>query len=276
MTATAFTEEQLERYSRQLLLREIGGDGQARLLASSALMVGAGGLGSVALLYLAAAGVGMLGIADGDAVEISNLQRQVIHTMGRLGRNKARSAQRAIRSLNPDCRVRALAERLTARNVRGIVREYDVVLDGSDNFPTRYLVADACWLEGVPLVSAAAIRFEGQLLTVLPLNGHSCYRCLYPEPPPPDASETCQALGVLGPVVGVMGALQAVEALKLLTGAGDLMADRLLVYDALRMRFVTGRRDRNPHCALCGATPRIVEVEERDGAAACPGSPPVA
>ncbi len=260
MSEEEFTEEQIERYSRHILLREVGGEGQRKLMKSSALMVGAGGLGSPALLYLAAAGVGRIGVADGDAVEVSNLQRQVIHGARDLGRNKAISAEEAIKEVNPECRVEVFAEHLTADNIREVVRRYDIVLDGSDNFPTRFLAADCCWFEEVPLVTAAVVRFEGQLITVLPGNGNPCYRCLFREPPPPGLVPSCQEAGVLGAVVGVMGTLQAVEALKVLLGIGGVLSDRLLLYDALDCRFSTVKRVQDPDCPLCGRSPSITDL----------------
>ncbi len=266
--AIDFTEEQIERYSRHILLPEISVKGQTRLLEASAFVVGAGGLGSPALLYLAAAGVGKIGIADGDVVELSNLQRQIIHGVADLGRNKALSAQESIAALNPDCQVELFQERLNQDNIRGIFRGYDVVLDGSDNFPTRFLVADCCWFEQIPLVSAAVLRFEGQLLTVLPQAGNPCYRCLVPEPPPPGLVPSCQEAGVLGAVVGVMGTLQATEAVKVLFDAeaegGRQMTDRFLIYDALECSFRIMKRGRDPECPLCGDNPTITELKEHD------------
>ena len=266
-----FTDEQIERYSRHILLPEMGGAGQRTLLASSAFVVGAGGLGSPALLYLAAAGVGRVGIADGDVVELSNLQRQIIHRTSDLGRNKALSAMQAIRERNLDCAVEVVPERLTAANIREIVRGYDVVLDGSDNFPTRFLVADCCWLEGIPLVSAAVVGFGGQLMAVVPGAGNPCYRCFLPEPPPAGLVPSCQEVGVLGAVAGVMGALQVVEALKVLLGVGDLLDRRLVVYDALDGGFRSAERARNPLCPLCGERPTITALVEYQETPCCAG-----
>ena len=264
MTSGGFTAEQIERYSRHILLPEMGGEGQRRLLNSSAFVVGAGGLGSPALLYLAAAGVGRIGIADYDIVELSNLQRQIVHGTGDLGRNKTLSAQEAVAEINPDCAVFTCAEHLRAPNIRQVLSGFDVVLDGSDNFPTRFLVADCCWLEGIPLVSAAVLQFEGQLLTVLPGEGKPCYRCYVPQPPPPGLVPSCREAGVLGAAVGVMGSLQAVEALKLLLGIGELLTDKLLVYDALEGTFSRLRRAAHPGCPLCGAPGSITELVEYD------------
>lgn len=257
-----FTEEQIERYSRHIILPEVGGEGQKRLLSSSVFVVGTGGLGSPALLSLAAAGIGRLGVADSDVVELSNLQRQVIHRTADLGRSKVVSAEREIRGINPDCEVEAHSERLSVSNVRDALSGYAVVLDCSDNFPTRFLVADCCRLLGIPLVSAAVLRFEGQLMTFLPGAGNPCYRCFLPEPPPPGLVPSCQEAGVLGAVPGVMGMLQAVEALKVLLGIGKPLADRMLVYDALKCEFRTYRRVRDPKCPLCGDAPTITELLE--------------
>jgi len=260
MSVYDFTEEQIERYSRQILLREIGGEGQAKLLESSALVVGAGGLGSPALLYLAGAGVGRLGVVDSDCVELSNLHRQIAHRHGDLGKGKAISAREAVRGLNPDCVVEAIGDRLTAANVREIVRRFDVVLDGSDNFPTRFLVSDCCKFEGVPLVSAAVVRFDGQLMTALPGEGNPCYRCFLPEPPPVGVTAGCREAGILGPVAGVMGTLQATEAIKVLLGIGAALTHRMLIYDALDGSFQTMKRTRDAACPLCGDRPTITEL----------------
>lgn len=256
------SEEQIERYSRHILLPDVGGRGQARLLGSSALVVGAGGLGSPALLYLAAAGVGRVGIVDSDAVEPSNLNRQIAHGAGDVGRPKAVSAAEAVKARNPDCKVSVFQERLVAANVRERVRGWDVVLDGSDNFPTRFLVADACWFERVPLVSAAVVQFEGQLLTVLPGRGNPCYRCLLAEPPPPGLVPSCQEAGILGPVAGVLGALQATEAIKVILGLGELLSHRMLLFDALDWSVRLASRAPNPACALCGKEPIIKDVAD--------------
>ena len=264
MNNFGFTEEEVQRYSRHILLPEIGGEGQRKLLGSSAFVIGAGGLGSPALLYLAAAGVGRLGIADSDRVELSNLQRQVIHGTDDVGRNKGISAGEAVGRINPRCEVQVFPQRLTAGNIRQVIRGYDVALDGSDNFPTRFLVADCCWFENIPLVSASVIRFDGQLMSILPNAGDPCYRCFFPEAPPAGLMSSCQEAGVLGAAAGVMGTLQAVEALKVLLGLGSTMSNRLLVYDALECDFNLVERERDPRCPLCGANPSITDVEEYD------------
>jgi len=262
MSGLEFTEGQVERYSRNILLSEIGGGGQKKLLGSNVFMVGAGGLGSPALLYLAAAGIGKIGVADGDDVELSNLQRQIIHRTPDVGKSKTVSAEAAIHKLNPDCEVEIYSNRLDMKNIREVIHGYNLVLDGSDNFPTRYMVADACWLEGIPLVSAASVRFQGQLMTLVPGDGNPCYRCIFPEPPPPGSVPSCQEAGVLGAVVGVMGTLQVVEAVKVLLGIGDILSHKLLIYDALNSRFMTVKRSLDPECPLCGLSRSITEPTE--------------
>jgi molybdopterin-synthase adenylyltransferase len=257
-----FTEDEISRYSRHILLKEVGGIGQARLRAARVLVVGAGGLGSPLLLYLAAAGVGTIGVVDDDRVELSNLQRQVAHTTARVGTLKAASAAEAALAINPGVAVEAHAARLDARNARSLIARYDLVCDGSDNFATRFLVADACVLERRTLVSAAVLRFEGQLSVFKPHLHESgpCYRCLYPEPPPAGLVPACSEAGVLGAVTGVMGALQATEVLKEILGIGESLSGRLLIWDALDARFRTVRLRRDPACPLCGPAPRITDL----------------
>ncbi len=250
-----FSEDELQRYSRHILLGEVGAIGQARLRAARVLIIGAGGLGSPLLLYLAAAGVGRIGIVDDDRVELSNLQRQVAHTTARIGEAKTRSAAKAARALNPLVTIVEHATRLDADNALALISDYDIVCDGSDNFATRFLVADAAFLARRTLVSAAVLRFEGQLAVFRP-DG-PCYRCLYPEPPPPGEVPSCSEAGVLGAVTGVMGTLQATEVLKEITGIGESLAGRLLLWDALAARFRTIALRRDPECALCGAHPTI-------------------
>jgi adenylyltransferase/sulfurtransferase len=245
-----FTEAEIARYSRHILLGEVGGAGQARLRAARVLIVGAGGLGSPVLLYLAAAGVGTLGVVDDDVLELSNLQRQIAHATDRLGMAKVESAAQSARAINPEVTIRTHRTRLDADNAADLIAGYDLVCDGSDNFPTRFIVADACVRAGVTLVSAAVLRFEGQLSTFKP--GGPCYRCLYPAPPAPGFVPTCAEAGVLGAVTGVMGTLQATEALKEIIGIGESLSGRLLVWDALDMRFRTLSVPRDPDCAACG------------------------
>lgn len=246
-----FTEEQFERYSRHIILPEVGGKGQAKLLKAKVFCLGAGGLGSPALFYLAAAGVGTIGVADGDLVELSNLQRQIIHFTPDVDRPKVESAAEKIRALNPDVKVITYRERLTANNIREIIREYDILLDGSDNFPTRYLMNDAAFFEKKTLISGSMFRFDGQLTTFKPHEGYHCYRCIYPEPPPPGLVPSCQEAGVLGALAGTIGVLQATEAIKEILGIGESLAGQLLIFDALRMSFRKVKVRKDPDCPLC-------------------------
>jgi molybdopterin/thiamine biosynthesis adenylyltransferase/rhodanese-related sulfurtransferase len=245
------SKEQKQRYSRHLLIPEVGTEGQAKLLDSKVLLIGAGGLGSPAMLYLAAAGVGTLGVVDFDVVDISNLQRQVVHTTDRVGRKKTDSAAETVRALNPDVRVVAHEEMLTDSNVARLIEGYDIVLDGTDTFETRYWLNDAAVKANIPVVHASVFRFEGQLTVFQPYQG-PCYRCLYPTPPPPELAPGCSVAGVLGVVPGVMGLLQATEAIKVLLGIGDPLVGRLLIYDALDASFTELQLRRDPHCPACG------------------------
>ncbi len=242
--------EQKQRYSRHLLIPEVGSEGQARLLGSKALLIGAGGLGSPAALYLAAAGVGTIGIVDFDVVDVSNLQRQILHSTDRVGVKKTESARQSIAALNPEIKVVAHDEMLVADNVERIIDGYDVILDGTDTFETRYLLNDAAVAAGIPVVHASVFRFEGQLTTFVPFEG-PCYRCLYPTPPPPELAPGCSVAGVLGVVPGIMGLLQTNEALKLLLGIGDSLAGRLLLFDALDASFTELKLRRDPACPVC-------------------------
>jgi molybdopterin/thiamine biosynthesis adenylyltransferase/rhodanese-related sulfurtransferase len=251
--------EQLERYSRHFLLHQLGEKGQRKLLDAKVLLVGAGGLGSPVALYLAAAGIGTLGIVDADVVDRSNLQRQVLHTTERVGMLKTASAALAIQALNPDVQVRVYPERLTVDNVMALFQDYDVIVDGSDNFPTRYLVNDAAVLVGKPVVHGSIFQFEGQASVFMPPAG-PCYRCLFPTPPPPGMVPSCSEVGVLGVLPGVIGVIQATETIKLLIGQGAPLMGRLLMYDALAMRFREIRIRRDPDCPLCGAHPTITEL----------------
>jgi len=255
-----FSEDDITRYSRHILLKEVGGTGQARLQAARVLIVGAGGLGSPLALYLAAAGVGTLGIVDGDRVELSNLQRQIAHTTARIGALKVASAAEAVCAVNPGVLVEGHATRLTAENAAALIERYDIVCDGTDNFATRFLIADACALGRRTLVSAAVLRFEGQLSVFKPHAGGPCYRCLYPEPPPAGLVPTCSEAGVLGAVTGVMGTLQATEVLKEILGIGETLSGRLLIWDALATRFRTVRLRPDPDCALCGQHATITNL----------------
>jgi adenylyltransferase/sulfurtransferase len=255
-------DEQIERYARHIILQEVGGIGQEKLLASSVLVIGAGGLGSPLAMYLAAAGVGTVGLVDDDAVSLSNLQRQIAHGSSDVGRPKVDTAAETLARINPGITVNRHLERLTVDNVGGLIGPYDVIADGSDNFDTRFLLNDACFFAGKTLVSAAVLRFDGQLSTYKAYLGqpHPCYRCVFPEKPPPDLIPSCAEGGVLGAMAGVMGSLQATEILKELTGAGDSLSGRLLIYDGLATNFRTVRIRRDGKCALCGDAPTITDL----------------
>jgi adenylyltransferase/sulfurtransferase len=255
-----FTEDEIRRYSRHILLPEVGGTGQARLRGARVLVVGAGGLGSPLILYLAAAGVGTIGIADHDVVELSNLQRQIAHGTAQIGAGKAESAARAARALNPLIATEIHAARITDANAMALIGAYDVVCDGTDNFAARFLIADACALARKPLVSASVLRFEGQLSVFAPHLGGPCYRCLYPEAPPEGLVPSCGEAGVLGAVTGVMGTLQATEVLKLIIGIGATLQGRLLIWDALAMRMRTIALRRDPACMVCGENPSLHDL----------------
>lgn len=249
---TDLSDEETQRYSRNALLDQVGWEGQARWRAGKVLVVGAGGLGSTALLYLAAAGVGHLGVLDGDAVDLSNLQRQILYRSAHVGRRKAAAALEALTALNPHCRVETFDLRLNPDNVREVLPGFEVVLDASDNFPTRFLLAECCWQEGIPLVSAAATGWHGQLLVQLPGAENPCYRCLVPQTPPAAAVPPSSQVGILGAVAGALGCLQAVEALKLLLGRESGLTRHLLAYDGLQGRFQSLARVKKPNCPLCG------------------------
>jgi molybdopterin/thiamine biosynthesis adenylyltransferase/rhodanese-related sulfurtransferase len=248
----SLTPEQKQRYSRHLLIPEIGIDGQAKLLRSKVLLIGAGGLGSPAMLYLAAAGVGTIGVVDFDTVDISNLQRQIVHTTDRVGQKKTDSAAESVRALNPDVRFVAHEEMLTDENVERLIAGYDVILDGTDTFETRYTLNDAAVRARIPVIHASVFRFEGQLTVFKPYEG-PCYRCLYPTPPPPELAPGCSVAGVLGVVPGTMGLLQATEAIKVLLDLGEPLIGRLLIYDALDSSFTELTLRRDPDCPACGA-----------------------
>ncbi len=252
-------DNELERYARHILLPEIGGAGQARIRKAKVLVIGAGGLGSPAILYLAAAGVGTIGVVDNDTVDLSNLQRQIAHTTSRIGMGKGESARIAVADLNPGVNVVVHPERLTEKNAVQLISQYDLVADGSDNFTTRFLVNDTCFFLKKTLVSAAILRFDGQLSTFRAHLGgtNPCYRCLFPEPPPPDAVPTCAEVGVLGAMCGTLGSLQAGEVIKEITGAGESMSGRLLIVDGLRTDFRNVKIKPDPDCALCGPNATI-------------------
>lgn len=255
-----FSEEQLERYSRHFVLREIGVSGQKRLLASKVLVIGAGALGSSALMYLAAAGIGTLGIADDDIVETSNLQRQIIHNVDNVGMKKVLSAEQTIKKLNSDVTVKLHSERMTADNIQSVISDYDFIIDGTDRFESKFLINDACVLSQKPYSHAGAVRFEGQLMTYVPENG-PCLRCILENVPPKETTLTCSQTGVLGAVTGVLGSLQALEAIKYLLGIGELFVGKVLHFDGLTMQFrVVKLSQSNPDCAVCGNRPTITSL----------------
>ncbi|GIU91214.1 MAG: molybdopterin biosynthesis protein MoeB [Acidimicrobiia bacterium] len=262
-TPRTLTKEQKARYSRHTLLPEVGEEGQIKLLESKVLLVGAGGLGSPAAFYLAAAGVGTLGIVDFDVVDATNLQRQILHTLDRVGVPKVESARETLQAINPDVKIEPYMERLSADNVLDIMSGYDLVVDGGDNFPTRYLVNDASLHLKIPVVHGAIFRFEGQVSVFKPYEG-PCYRCLFPQPPPPELAPSCAEAGVLGVLPGIIGSIEAMEAIKLLLGVGEPLVGRLLTYDALTEEFRTLRLRRNPRCPACAdeqMPPKIVEYD---------------
>ena len=259
--AHEFTDQQVHRYARHIILPEVGGDGQRKLLDSRVLVVGAGGLGSPVALYLAAAGVGTIGLADHDDVDLTNLQRQVLHTTSDVGRRKTASGAETIAALNPDVDVIPIDAKLDSSNALSTVESFDVVVDGSDNFPTRYLLNDACYLTKRPLVSGAIFRFEGQVSTFDARRDDApCYRCLFPTPPASGSVPNCEQAGVFGVLAGTIGTLQATEVLKLVCGVGEPLVGKLLLYDALETRFTQVRVVRDESCPLCGSSPEITDL----------------
>lgn len=256
MTDIDFSHEELHRYSRQIILREIGIEGQAKLRRARVLIAGAGGLGSPAALYLAAAGVGTIDIVDSDLVEVSNLQRQIAHGTADIGRSKAESAAEAMLAINPEITVRPHRVRLGADNILKLLRGMDFVVDGTDNFPAKFLLNDACVLAGVPLAHGGVVGFTGQAMTILP-GRSACFRCVFRQPPPPGAVATCTEAGILGAVAGLLGTIQAAEAVKCITGAGRLLTDVLFSFDALAMDFRKIHLSRQEECPLCGKSPSI-------------------
>ena len=261
MSELEFTEERLERYSRHILLQDVGVEGQQKLFDAKVLVIGAGGLGAPIALYLAAAGVGTLGIADADVVDISNLQRQVIHCTADVGRPKVESAAEKMRAINPDITVNTHHEFLRAANIRPILRAYDFVLDGTDNFAAKFLINDACVLEKKPFSHGGILRFNGQTMTVVP-GQSACYRCAFHAPPPPGVVPTCSQAGILGAVAGMLGTIQAVEVLKFLLGTGELLTNTLLSFDAKTLDFRKTRFKKNAKCAVCGTQPTIRELQD--------------
>lgn len=260
----AFTNEQLERYSRHIILKEVGVKGQKKLLNGKVLIIGAGGLGAPAAMYLAAAGVGTIGIADADEVDLSNLQRQIIHGTQDVGKAKVKSAKETINEMNPDVIVNTYRTFVTSENILSLIKDYDFIIDGTDNFPAKFLINDACVMAGKPFSHAGIIRFQGQLMTYVPGEG-PCYRCVFRNPPPKDAVPTCKEAGVIGAMGGVVGSLQAMEAIKYITGVGELLTGSLLTYDAITMNF---RKVKLPNhvkdCTICGENPTITQLIDYD------------
>ncbi|MCM8779263.1 MAG: molybdopterin-synthase adenylyltransferase MoeB [Candidatus Omnitrophica bacterium] len=257
-------DDQIERYSRQIILPDVGGKGQEKLLQSKVLIIGAGGLGSPCAIYLACAGVGKIGIVDSDKVELNNLQRQILHSTKNVGRTKVESARDRLGQINPDVEVITYNVRLTSENILDIIKGYDIIVDGSDNFPTRYLVNDACVLANKPFSHGGIFRFDGQVFTILP-HKTACYRCLFSEPPPPGLVPSCQEAGILGAVAGVIGVIQANEVLKYLLGIGNLLAGRLLIFNALDSSFRQVKVPRDSSCPVCGEHPtvkKLIDYEE--------------
>lgn len=260
-----FSSEQLERYSRHILLQDVGVEGQEKLLKAKVLIVGAGGLGCPVSLYLAAAGVGTIGIVDCDTVDTSNLQRQIAHFTKDIGTPKVESAREKMLAINPDLDIRTYQTALMADNIRTLIREYDFVVDGTDNFPTKFLVNDACVMENIPFSHGGILRFDGQTMTVVP-HESACYRCSFRSPPPPDAVPTCSQAGVLGAVAGMLGTIQATEVLKFITGAGTLLTNTLLSFNAKTMDFRKIALRKQPDCPLCGEKPTIHELVDSEQA----------
>jgi molybdopterin/thiamine biosynthesis adenylyltransferase len=254
----AFTNDQLERYSRQIILKEIGAKGQKKLLNAKVLIIGAGGLGAPAALYLAAAGVGTIGIVDDDVVDLSNLQRQVIHTTPDVGKPKAESAKETMEAINPEIKVNAIRAFVDSKNILELIAPYDFIIDGTDNFAAKFLINDACVIAGKAFSHAGIIRFKGQLMTYVPGKG-PCYRCAFREPPPPGAVPTCREAGVIGAMGGIIGSLQGLEAVKFIAGAGDLLVGSLLTFDALKMEFRKVKLKARPDCQVCSDKPTILE-----------------
>lgn len=252
------TEEQIERYSRHIILKDVGGTGQGKILNSRVLIIGMGGLGAPAALYLAAAGVGTIGIADGDVVDMTNLQRQIIHFTPDVGKSKVQSAIEKMNQLNPDVKVITHKEQILASNSKEIISDYDFIIDGTDNFPAKFLINDACVILKKPFSHGGILRFDGQTLTHV--EGSACYRCIFIKPPPPNAVPTCSQAGVLGAVAGMLGTIQAAEALKFIIGKGELLTNRLLIFDAFKMKFRTVEIKKNPQCPVCGENPTITEL----------------
>src|SRR5574344_1128515 len=260
-----FTEEQIERYSRHILLQDVGIEGQEKIMNARVLVVGAGGLGAPVSLYLAAAGIGTIGVVDADVVDLSNLQRQIIHFTKDLGVPKVESAKEKIQAINPDVKVETYREFLDSSNALDIIRDYDFIVDCTDNFPVKFLINDACVMADKAFSHGGILRFNGQTFTHVP--GSACYRCMFKEPPPAGSVPTCSQAGVLGAIAGMLGTIQATEALKYLIGVGELLTDRLLTFDAKTMNFRTIKVKRNNHCSICGDSPIIKELIDYEQAA---------
>ncbi len=255
-----FTDQQMERYSRQIILKDVGGIGQEKLLNAKVFIVGAGGLGSPAALYLAAAGVGTIGIADSDKVDLSNLQRQILHFTNDVNRNKVESAKETLNALNPDVKVLTFHEKVDSSNIKELIDDFDFIIDGTDNFPVKFLINDASVMLKKPFSHAGVLRFEGQTLTHIP--GRTCYRCIFLDPPPAGAVPSCKEAGILGAVVGILGTIQAAETLKFILNKGELLIDSLLVVNALNMEFKKIKVKKNPDCPVCGNNPVITELKD--------------
>ena len=267
-----FTDAQLERYSRHIILREVGVEGQEKILKSKILIIGADGLGSPAALYLAAAGVGTIGIVDYDTVDMTNLQRQIVHFTDDLNASKVDSAAEKVRAINPEVTVNTHHANLCADNISKIIKDYDFIIDGSDNFPTKFLVNDACVLAGIPFSHGGILRFDGQAMTVVP-GRSACYRCIFNKPPPLDAVPTCSQAGVLGSIAGILGTIQATEALKYVINIGELLTDALLTFNAMNMEFRKIVLRRQENCPVCGSNPTITKLKDEDQAVCAPEGP---
>ena len=253
------TEEQIERYSRHIILQDVGVEGQMKITEAKVLVVGSGGLGAPALLYLAAAGVGTLGVIDGDVVDLTNLQRQVIHFTPDINKPKVISAKEKIEKINPNVKVNAIQDLLRAENALDIIKDYDVVIDGTDNFPAKFLINDTCVMANKPFSHGGILRFDGQTMTVIP-HKSACYRCVFVQPPPADAAPSCSLAGVLGAMAGVLGTLQATETLKYIVGKGDLLINRMMIFDAMKMKFRDVKVKKNPKCPVCGTNPSLTDL----------------
>ena len=258
-----FSEDQITRYSRHILLPEVGGKGQKKLAQAKVFVIGAGGLGSPVALYLAAAGIGTIGLIDSDVVDLSNLQRQVLHYTPDVGRSKVLSAKEKIQALNPDILVKTFEDRFQAKNALEYLKPYDVVIDGVDNFPAKFLINDACYFAEKPLVHGGILRFEGRVFSILPKRS-ACYRCIFKQPPPAGLVPSCQEAGIIGVVAGIIGTIQATEAIKLILGIGKPLTDRLLDFDAKDTKFREIQTKRNPRCPLCGGNPEITKLFEHE------------